>query len=343
MTELRNLDSENTRLRLKLRQYLSENHITMNLTARIWGYINSHHRGQRRRLTEREVGILSVLPKNVISAIREEIYSPIFDKHPFLSRYTLHNPTGMGKVFNSAMREVCLEAGEELFTVGDVAERMYYIAEGSLAYDLSGADDGKDMHCDVAADQWICEVVLWARWTHRGVLVAKERTEACGLDASAFREIVGFFAPEDPMLGTYARLFERQAFLRLDLLDLWTDQSLLEDLAWCAFRKAPGAQDALPCQSSGDASVSSSSGHGVSVCAIQSDLSAHNVTPMPEQWSDPQQVDLWHKEVQRLRANEHKHKHRLFVHLHEGPWPGHLGSFGGLPQRLVRRSSWSAG
>mmetsp|Transcript_5308 Transcript_5308/g.16212 ORF Transcript_5308/g.16212 Transcript_5308/m.16212 type:complete len:335 (+) Transcript_5308:1-1005(+) len=333
MTELRNLDSEETRLRLRLRQYMSENRISIGLIARVWGHINTNNSAQRRRMNIKDVEMLKYLPKNVINEIREEIYQPLFDKHPFLSRYTLHNPTGVARVFNLALRQVALEEGEELFTVGDPAHMVYYGQEGKLAYNPArSAARAKAGACedsvDVPIEHWLCEVVLWAKWTHRGALVARARSELCSLDARVFREIMGVYVPEDPMLSRYALLFERQALLRLDLLDTWVDPLDLEDLAWCAFRDFTTDDEDAP--SNAVAAV------------VANDVYPTSVLPSsPVHWADVQEAEEWHKEVRRLREAEEREKRHPLLRAASHGWLV-VGNHSHHKDHVTpRRSSWS--
>jgi len=59
----------------------------------------------------------------------------------------------------------------------------------------------------VTSPDWICEMVLWMHWFHRGRLVAKASTELIELDAPQFHKLILHHSASFRLCRTYALLY----------------------------------------------------------------------------------------------------------------------------------------
>lgn len=255
MTYLNDLSSEETGNKMKLRHWLSENGVSMNLVARVWAAVRTVKRKNRSRMPMKDVRLLAELPKNVMAEVQEEVFRPVFTGHPFFTRYLVRNRASMRRIFNCTVGETSVSLGEELFSEGDPADRMFFVRSGTLYYRISKHELETMMrmphrshfllrghHCRSQGD-WASEVSLWAHWTYRGPLTAASATELITIEGSGFRTIMNGIAKSDSVLCTYANLFAEKAAAHLRTLDIWCDKEASEDIAWKAFQHSIALSD----------------------------------------------------------------------------------------------------
>jgi len=201
MTHLRNLNSEYLEQQVVLRRFLCEKKISTSLVARVWGCLPDIMERSKRRIQEREVPMLSLLPYSLKVDLMEEIFSPTVCRHPlFQALNTVYKPK-LRKLFQEAVEEVHLPKSQELFSYGKVAERMYFVTGGSLVYGREGKSEG--LSFSVSAGQWVAEPVLWITWKHQGQLISTLPCELCALSAVRFHELM--WNVEE--VRDYARMF----------------------------------------------------------------------------------------------------------------------------------------
>eukprot|EP00927_Polykrikos_kofoidii_P004902 TRINITY_DN11938_c0_g1_i2.p1 TRINITY_DN11938_c0_g1~~TRINITY_DN11938_c0_g1_i2.p1 ORF type:complete len:1094 (-),score=211.84 TRINITY_DN11938_c0_g1_i2:166-3447(-) len=133
MTQLRHINTEKMRQNMKVREYLSCNNITVDVTTTVWNCLRTKTR-QKKRVSMKDVVLFNVLPKNVLGLIQEQVFGPILLVHPLFASYRVQNPLAMGKIFKTAVSEVQIGGGEELFSRGDVADTMYFVVAGTLLF-----------------------------------------------------------------------------------------------------------------------------------------------------------------------------------------------------------------
>merc|ERR1712048_405600 len=116
--------------------------------------------------------------------LRQEVYLPIIQWHPFFFEYSDLNSAAARSVCHKAVQEVLLTENERLFSLGQAADRMFLVVDGVLAYFLGGEDVGSTLPSrapqaspsPVFSEQWISEAALWLHWFHPGDMTSKERT-----------------------------------------------------------------------------------------------------------------------------------------------------------------------
>ena len=80
-------------------------------------------------------------------------------------------------------------SGEEAFTFGMEASKMYFVVSGSCDY-FAGRGITKSATDHVVSGTWLCEMVLWMCWHHRGRLEATEGCDCVLIDTDRLRQVV---------------------------------------------------------------------------------------------------------------------------------------------------------
>jgi len=256
MTQLRNLNSDKLAQYTMLRRYLRDHEVTVNLTTRIWHWLSKDTKGNKHRIHEKDVVILSMLPSTLTAELRNQVVGPFVVPHPFFFQFGGSNPMLMRRVYKSLTEHSAL-TGKELFAAGDIGDSMYFVVSGTCKYyaSFSGMNvDGSrslihngrisvDSGMGAGGDQmltkgnWMCEPVLWVKWKHVGQVVAKEHTELFALVASRFHHIIEQNVGEAWSVVRYAKLFaERLRSLHHAINDVWADFDVLQEMAQEAFQ-----------------------------------------------------------------------------------------------------------
>lgn len=193
MTQLRTLRSQQQKEDMQIRRYLLEHGISLELGNRILYFFRENRRAVRRkRLVERDVKALDVLPDSLKIQLHWEVYQPAILPHPLFYSLDTHDHSGIVEVCHRSMSERIMGQGQELFHYGQEAEHMYFVARGQMDY-LPGktlADTtGGEIH-DVDEGTWVSEMVLWMKWIHHGSIRARCNCDLVELNANKFHEHV---------------------------------------------------------------------------------------------------------------------------------------------------------
>merc|ERR1712079_775039 len=117
-----------------LRQYFTENHVSLELGNCIWGFFKDNHYRLRKRVHEQDVAILKMLPPYLLKNLHEEVFLPVIVSHPFLYHFGISHPLMVSRICHSAISEIAKDTHQELFAKGDGATSMYVITAGRLEY-----------------------------------------------------------------------------------------------------------------------------------------------------------------------------------------------------------------
>jgi len=102
----------------------------------------------------------------------------------------------------SAVEEERLSSGDVLFHCGELAKKMFFVAEGKLAY-LRETHDMVSLY----PGQWCSEIILWCPWVHRGDMHARTDCTVLALDSERFREVVLSFPADLWLPRRYCKAF----------------------------------------------------------------------------------------------------------------------------------------
>lgn len=192
MMRFQKISSEPAKQHAILRRYFVDNRISVELGNRIWKFLQNKHYAHKKRMHEKDIPILKLLPQTLKMALHEELYSPIVSAHPFFETYGMVNRTGSREVCNFCLTEHSVNAAQEVFAPGEPGEvgntTMIFITSGVLNYIYT--EDMSPKMINVESCGWLCEATLWMSWIHRGTLVANTSCELAIIDASKFHTIM---------------------------------------------------------------------------------------------------------------------------------------------------------
>jgi len=203
MTYLRKMKSEPEQQEAILREYFLQNKITAELGQRIWNFLWANHFAIKKRLHEKDIPILTLLPDFLRSKVREELHQPVLTRLPFLMRYNAMNVAGVYDLCHSAVEEVSLTPGDELFSKGNSAKTMFFITGGIMEYQ----HPVPSLCCEVRSVEWVCEPALWLKWLYLGRLLATSSAEVCSLDVKVFCDTMTKHEMHVDFVMEYKRLF----------------------------------------------------------------------------------------------------------------------------------------
>jgi len=233
MNQLRHLNSDIATQRDFLQRFLTERRVSLDTQARIFAFVKLD-RYKKSRVREQDIRIFHNLPQSLKARLRWEIYRTGLLSHPlFFHIGSLDTQLAM-ELCTESLRERALLSGQECFRFAMKSESMMLVSLGTLDY-FAGPEIGSNAIM-VSKNTWMCEMVLWIMWFHRGHLVAKEAVELVELDASEFHRMIKHRGKSFRHCRAYA---ERYVDLLLksisdhglsSLTDLYGDMDDLRDL-----------------------------------------------------------------------------------------------------------------
>lgn len=208
MTHLREIDKKRHDQRAALRHYFFENHISVEISSRVWRYLEqSAMRGQKRKMW-RDIALFESIPENLQVDIRCEVYRPSLVSHPFFHAYYESNPPAMRAICSKAIEELSLTPGQDLFAWGTHASNMYFVLEGSLDYFMKVPEHDRPRYkSTITKGQWASEAALWIRWFHMGNLVTKTDSLVVRLSINTLHAIMEQYMDTLESCSMYAQMF----------------------------------------------------------------------------------------------------------------------------------------
>jgi len=256
MTQLRNLNTETRAQQTLLQRYLTENHVSVDLASRVLGWLQANPTKVKKRLHEKDVPTLAMLPSTLKAELWEEVYMKALVDHPFFFQMREHWQSFTRKL-NRCITEIFVRREKELFQAGDIADSMYFVVAGTLRYHRDAHYLFKSRHPELSLNpparpsslgkfeaavsvvshgQWLCEAVLWAVWRHAGSLFASTCADLFGIQGDKFRQLLRHHPELLCIARRYALLFSehvnQSAGCTIDLAD---DFDVLQELAQRAF------------------------------------------------------------------------------------------------------------
>ncbi|CAE8582380.1 unnamed protein product, partial [Polarella glacialis] len=187
MMNIQKLKTEPLKQEAILRRYFKENSISAELGQRIWRFLKDNYFSSKNGVHRKDIAVLRLLPESLRSAMSEELFLPGLRQIPFFEKYNFEDDTTVCAIVHRAMIEVSLLTGDELFSSGQPAHKLYLLTSGVMDY---WHCRDKTLHRSLHSDQWACEPALWLEWIHCGDMRAHTCCEVVGLDARTFRDLV---------------------------------------------------------------------------------------------------------------------------------------------------------
>jgi len=206
MTHLRAFSAEETRKMDRMKKYIVDNRISLQLGSCIFSYLR---KGQAdyRFLHIQELELYKVLPESLQTDLWLEVAAPVLTSHPLFHRLTSLDEQLAIQTCRAGISEKYVTPDETVFSVGEMATCMQYTLIGKLRYYMGSSRRPRET---VRSHWFIAEVALWAIWSHLGRLVASRSCEMLVFDATRFHHLasVSKLLPE---MQAYALLFLAEA------------------------------------------------------------------------------------------------------------------------------------
>jgi len=221
----------------RLAKYIADNRVSLELGNRIHSFARKHRSTvAKKRVHEKDISVILIMPETMRVELHCEVFSPVLMPHPFFQQWLDVDMHGVSNICHSAMSEISLSTGQELFTFGTKGAKMYFLIGGEMTY-CRGAGGGEGQA--LQEGDHICEMVLWILWVHRGFLSAKIKGEFVALDAELFGKCARQSAVFSPC-REYAKLYLERLVADVDednasMSDLWGSFDMKLDIAQQAF------------------------------------------------------------------------------------------------------------
>lgn len=194
---------------MRIREFLSQNGVSMQLGNRIFTFLRNQQRRGTKRVLEKDAPLLQLLPGSLIMEMHYEIYNHTFQEHPlFLCLSKLHQAF-LCNVCHEAMSQRLLPPHHELFRVGAVGHAAFCSLSPGMTYSARVLQDGHSSvyHKVLEVGSWLCEASLWLKWLHRGQATADSPCLLVVLSAEGFRDATVNNPDVLEVCRQYARLF----------------------------------------------------------------------------------------------------------------------------------------
>mmetsp|Transcript_65449 Transcript_65449/g.173466 ORF Transcript_65449/g.173466 Transcript_65449/m.173466 type:complete len:830 (-) Transcript_65449:134-2623(-) len=241
MTRLQDMNRERWRQQENVRRFIVDNHLSLELSNRIYSYLRKHRTMTRSVLHENDVPVFGAMPETLRVRLHCEVFTPILKVHPFFFHFYEADHQGVANVCHSAMAQESLLMGQELFIHGERSEKMFFVVSGEMDYLLG---TGQAVPLSVREGAHVAEMALWLQWHNRGLMSTTMPCEVVSIDSAVFRGIVCqtvVFEQSQQYARDFAQTFVATAngdFSRLS--DLWGDFDDLQEIAQQAFDRSGG-------------------------------------------------------------------------------------------------------
>eukprot|EP00406_Dinophysis_acuminata_P003356 CAMPEP_0179232586 /NCGR_PEP_ID=MMETSP0797-20121207/11937_1 /TAXON_ID=47934 /ORGANISM="Dinophysis acuminata, Strain DAEP01" /LENGTH=953 /DNA_ID=CAMNT_0020939713 /DNA_START=16 /DNA_END=2877 /DNA_ORIENTATION=- len=209
LLDLRLSDQERNASMFKLRQYFYQNNVkgetAMPIQAKVTERLSAV-----KRLSDKDVRVLELVPPAMRNTLRTEVYGPKIQRHFFIrscSSLTGSYRSVLVDFCCTAMSNEVLAPGRVVFHERDEARGAYYLNWGECDYVLGGignrstklpqttrfskvTSEISEHGQRVAAGTWISDVALWVLWKHCGLLEVSKTSEMCIIGIEGFMQVI---------------------------------------------------------------------------------------------------------------------------------------------------------
>mmetsp|Transcript_26070 Transcript_26070/g.57426 ORF Transcript_26070/g.57426 Transcript_26070/m.57426 type:complete len:880 (+) Transcript_26070:138-2777(+) len=237
MTHLRQVREEKWQQQQMVWRYMNENNVSIELANSIHSFISKYSSIVKKRIHQKDIMILRAMPETIRLHLDYEVNVPVLLKHPLFERCVEISETGMMNLCHFAMKEMSLMVGQELFLYTEKAEQMFFLLSGQLKYHYKAGASG----ASVSKGENICEMALWAYWSHRGNMISSTPSELMVLDGeklqSVFVQVFSLLRNCQEYVRAYLQMLREAQDTGIHLTDVWKDQKKQIEMAYQAFEK----------------------------------------------------------------------------------------------------------
>jgi len=203
ITKLMQLQSTHSQKLWRLKQFLLQHRFPVELRDRVYRYANATGSRGGSHVQDIDAEILHMLSKPLQREVQCFARLSVMKGHTFMKMLTQSNPSMMKSLCTEALGDTLLTKGDELFTVGDRIERMFFVASGSLSY--RSPTDTQVVQLRYRSS--FCEAALWTNWHCRGTMVADAKSALLELSCEALVALVSKHHLTRRFVKNYAAAF----------------------------------------------------------------------------------------------------------------------------------------
>lgn len=230
MQQLWNLSAERMKEEEKIRNYLSQKRVSMQLGTKIWQSFRQNLITRRESMLERDISFFADMPESLRQQLHKEVRMPHLTMHPFYHQYEALDITAMINICHVAVAEESYNTSMDVFMEGEATNWVRYVITGQLQY---GCRWLKGPHI-VRLNRWLSECAMWSNWTHRGRLHTVTHCDLIKLDVSKILDIACQRDYSFESLQIYARKFA-QLYETEVPTDLMLEFDQLQEIAQLSF------------------------------------------------------------------------------------------------------------
>jgi len=220
MTYLRKVNAKKSEQYEMLRQYMTDNGVSVQLARRIWQYLDQSVRIRQQRKLWHDIELFTSLPENLQSEVHFESYMPTVTRHPFFYIYNEACPAALRSMCHKVINEIATPSGQYVFNQGEHADHMYFVIQGHLDYFVSASTEMTDSwEGAISSGEWASEAAIWVTWLHVGRLVSSCNSVLLALSGPSMHAVMKQYLKTLAPCYLYAKDFCQRAHLDGKKLD----------------------------------------------------------------------------------------------------------------------------
>lgn len=179
MTALRNISADENKQVWILRRYLRQKQFSRDLTNRVMVHAEFQQVAEHNKVPASSVKLLGGLSEQFKLEMAYELHIESLHEHPFFMHMTqdVILRKSMERLCQFAFTSISIAQDEEMFSLGDEGNGMFFVKTGMLRYSVNNAASepgGKVPYNGISPGMWVTEPVLWTSWRHMGWLKGGE-------------------------------------------------------------------------------------------------------------------------------------------------------------------------
>eukprot|EP00930_Biecheleria_cincta_P080921 TRINITY_DN6941_c0_g3_i1.p1 TRINITY_DN6941_c0_g3~~TRINITY_DN6941_c0_g3_i1.p1 ORF type:complete len:663 (+),score=98.24 TRINITY_DN6941_c0_g3_i1:88-2076(+) len=196
MSQLSNMNADASKQFWLLRRYLRQQKVPAALSFKVMRYIEYVNSNRRDRVSEGRILILNTLSDELKNQLKWVTGFSYLKSHVVFQQLETRSHVSLTKMVANGLGEKYLAALDYLFLITDSPSQMYFIKEGAVRYMLARSKASDEDHdytedCrELANEEYLCEVALWAEYRHIGKAKAIDETQLITIGAEAFVDLV---------------------------------------------------------------------------------------------------------------------------------------------------------
>jgi len=213
-----------------LKKYLSQQSVSMDLTARATRYIECVMELRNKKIPASKCGYLQMLSLPLSTQLAAEINVPFLVGYSFFETLIEISKSSVNSLCTSALSTIDFAKTDTVFARPMESKFMCFIASGQLIYRCGCAGSLKNKVFKLEKGKWYCEASLWMRWLHIGRMKALQEVTIIAVSPTKLIEVVsmdyGAFEHAREAAADFSRQAQAQKAFNLGPADIPLDMMM---------------------------------------------------------------------------------------------------------------------